>query len=219
MKEECFGFSEDIFSSKILNYLSSRAMLNTSISSVSDREFFARFAGDRSDRWKTFCSLGMVKPLPGAVAFVMQAYERFGPLALNTGSPEALSKPMLELALGKELDVNKIFPFSLRTHSSDLPQGLGKPNPDGYTRAAALLRIPPWELMAVVDRGNDCISALRAGYGRVVIVPENGDTAPLYSPGGKHSLTSFLSIMPESDRLEVQKRVVVIDTLEGFSLD
>lgn len=217
IRSECFGYSEDIFTSKLFSYLASRSMLVKEFSEMDTPTFFRRFSEDRQVQYIGFCEEGLVKPMPGAVEFVVEAFNNFGALAINTGSPQILSAPMLQQVFKGLLDIERIFPHHLRTYVSDLPQGLGKPNPDGYLRAARLLGIPPWELGAVVDRGNDCISALRAGYKKVVIVPEDNDRAPLDAPSGKHSLVQFFAGFPASEREQIKQRVLIIDSLHDLT--
>jgi beta-phosphoglucomutase-like phosphatase (HAD superfamily) len=218
IRSELFGYSEDIFTAKLFSYLCSRSMLVQQIARLDSAAFFQLFSNDRQEQYIRFCQQGLATPMPGVVPFVQEAYERFGALALNTGSPDILARPMLQHVFNGLLDTDCIFPHRLRTYVNDLPLGLGKPNPDGYLRASRLLGIPPWELGAVVDRGNDCISALRAGYRKVVLVPENRDRAPLDAATGKHSLVQFLSSVPEIDRAALHARVMIIDSLSDIDL-
>ncbi len=217
IKAECFGYSEDIFSAKLLAYLSSRSMLQAELAALDEASFFQRFSEDRYTLYVRFCEQGLVTPMPGAVDFVRECFRRYGALAINTGSHEIHSSPMLRLVFKNHLDLEQVFPHRLRTFVNNLPHGTGKPNPDGYLRAAQLLQISPWQLGAVVDRGNDCISALRAGYRVVFLVPEDGDRKPLEAPRGKHSLVQFFSSLPESERESMKARVIILDSLEELS--
>jgi len=212
---QCFGNSEDIFCAKVISYLREHALASSRAASMSNEEFLHKFTGDRTALYLEYCAAGKIKPMPGAVQLVRNAFERFGPLAINTGSPEMLSYPMLVSAFRDHFDVDVVFPKGLRTFVTDLANGFGKPNPDGYIRAARLLGHAPWDLMAVVDRGNDCISALRAQYQNVLVVPEDGDIGPLMAPAGKHSLLAFLETHPVVARDEIRRRYKVVSSLEA----
>lgn len=213
---ECFGNSEDIFCIKLFEYLTTRGVLLDRYLRMDSREFAIDFTEHRGEIYRGFFEQGLIKPMPGAVSFVEAAYQLFGELALNTASPNNLTGPMLRHAFKEHLDIDRIFPDRLRTYITDLPQGFGKPQPDGYIRAARLLGIAPWDLAAVVDRGNDCISALRAGYRRVLIVPEDNDRSPLEAPSGKHSLVQFFAGYPSAEAIQLKERVVIVNSLEDL---
>jgi beta-phosphoglucomutase-like phosphatase (HAD superfamily) len=214
--KECFGNSEDIFCIKLLEYLSARRLLLDRYLGMDSKEFALEFTEARIHRYLVFAEQGSIRPMPGVVPFVKAAFQRFGALALNTASPAKLSAPMLQIVFKGLLDIEDIFPHRLRTYIHDLPHGFGKPQPDGYLRAARLLGIAPWDLAAVVDRGNDCISALRAGYRRVVVVPEDNDRAPLEAASGKHSLVEFFAGYPSSEAEELKKKVLIVNSLEDL---
>ena len=227
IKRHCFGRSDEDMSFALFKYLSGKLpqfhqeqMLREEFHSFSEDQFNDYFRVEREPTYIRLCEAGLAQPMPGAAEFVEACYLQFGPLAINTGSPEVLSSPMLDAAFKGVIDLERIFPSHLRTYVSDLERG--KPEPDGYVRASVLLNQPRERLIAVVDRGNDAISALRAGYAKVVVVPENMDFTPLGRDGvkEKYSVARFLDSLgaTEGEKREMANKVVIIGSLAMANL-
>jgi HAD superfamily hydrolase (TIGR01509 family) len=98
--------------------------------------------------------------LPGAVEAVPRLAARW-PLGLASSSPPRL----IDLALGLA-GLGELFPVRVSTEEV----GHGKPAPDVYLEAAALLGEPPAACVAVEDSSNGVRSAAAAGM-RVIAVP------------------------------------------------
>lgn len=97
--------------------------------------------------------------LPGAAAAVARMRARF-PLAVASSSPRALIVEALHLsALGDA--------FAAIVSSDDVAHG--KPAPDVYVRAAAVLEVDPRACAAVEDSSNGIRAALAAGMVTIAI--------------------------------------------------
>jgi beta-phosphoglucomutase-like phosphatase (HAD superfamily) len=236
IKSHCFGRSDEEMSRELYKYLgaelpdlNSDNLLQDEIKEMGEDKFIPFFARAREKMIIGLCKEGVARPMAGAESFVEACYKKFGELALNTGSPENLSKPMLEAAFSdSEIDIETVFPPVRRTYVSDLSRG--KPEPDGYIRAAGRLglrrknRNDPYRerLMAVVDRGNDAISALRAGYGRIIVVPENMDITQM-GPNGtkeKYSVSKYLASLDisEDEKQQLAQRIIIVSSLAQLVL-
>ncbi|WP_327287742.1 HAD family hydrolase [Streptomyces sp. NBC_01198] len=113
------------------------------------------------------CAAGRVPALPGARGLVTAA-ERHGPVAVATASPRRYVHAILE-ELGLAARMSAI------VCAEDVVRG--KPAPDAYLRAAAVIGIPPSECMAVEDSANGIRSAVGAGM-RVLAIPRAGSALP-----------------------------------------
>lgn len=98
--------------------------------------------------------------LPGAVEAVERLAARW-PLAVASSSPRRL----IDASLGA-LGIAHHF----RTSVSTEEVAAGKPAPDGYLRACALLGVEPGRAVAIEDSSNGLRSASAAGL-RVIAVP------------------------------------------------
>ena len=228
IKKHCFGRSDEDMSYELFKYLMGRLpefhttqMLRDEFTSFSEQEFNEHFKTVREPTYIKLCEEGYAQPMPGAVEFIQACHQRFGQLAINTGSPEVLSRPMLEAAFDGILDLDTIFPHEKRTYVSDLEKG--KPEPDGYVRASVRLNMRRERLMAVVDRGNDAISALRAGYAAVIVIPENMDFTQLGHEGtkAKHSVAKYLDGLdvPTTKKQEIASKITIAGSLAMLHLN
>ncbi len=108
-----------------------------------------------------------VQVLPGAPAAVRRMAQLV-PTAIASSSPRVLIEAAVEL-----LQINDLVQVIVST--GEVPRG--KPAPDGYLRAAELLRIDPTRCVAVEDATSGIQSALAAGM-RVVAVPQEFHRPP-----------------------------------------
>lgn len=217
IKRECFGVNDEEMSRRLLAYVNANGLGGASLGTMTESEFVPMFRELRGDRFQELCRLGAIEAMPGAVEFLERAFERFGALAINTGSPEVISSAILQSALGSRIDLDRVFPEKLRTYGDEVGASFGKPDPAGYLLASRKLGIPPWSLAAAVDRGNDAISALRAGYALVVIVPEDHDVAPLFTYG-KHDAVGYLSSLPDENELKNSSRMMTVGSLAWLEI-
>lgn len=215
IKTECFGRGDAEMSIKLLTFIRASDIAGPFLLSVSDTDFIAAFKEQRKDRFIEMCKNGYVYPMPGAIEFIEKAFKAFGPLALNTGSPEIIATAELESVLGDYIDVDSVFPIELRTFGNQVGSRYGKPDPLGYTMAAVKLNCSPNRLVAIVDRPNDAVSALHAGYGKVIIVPEDMDTETFIS--GPHSVIDYLSELPDENLLKNPERVLLTGGLDWLN--
>ena len=215
IKVKCFGRSDEDMSARLFDLLKSYSLWRDEIANLSKDEFNRLFIKERKEIFLELITSGNVQPMPGAIEFIMRAYKKFGPLAINTGSPEELSKPMLEHVF-KDLpvDINTVFPCRLRTYVSDLAAGRGKPHPDGYLRASRLLKIPPERLLFVADRGNDAISGISAGYAGGIVVAEDANFLAFTSEENpKHSTALHLKAQVPERFEAIKDRLIFIGSL------
>ena len=104
--------------------------------------------------------------LPGAVDAVRELSARW-PLAIASSAPKSLIEAVLDAAALRPA-------FAAAVSSEEVPRG--KPAPDVYLAAAALLGVPPTACAAVEDSSNGLRSAAAAGLA-VIAVPR-----PEYPP-------------------------------------
>ena len=81
----------------------------------------------------------------------------------------------------------------------------------GYIIAAQKLGISPSCLLAAVDRANDAVSALRAGYSHVVLVPENLSLSLMVQ--GKSNVREFFNQLPTTNPLRRPERMLTVGNL------
>lgn len=98
--------------------------------------------------------------LPGAVEAVRRMAEKY-PIAIVSSSPRVLIDAGVE-----SMDIGDVLTATVSTEEVER----GKPEPDGYLRAAELLGVEPSKCVAVEDATNGILSAVAAGM-RVVAVP------------------------------------------------
>lgn len=126
-----------------------------------------------------------VDVLPGAVEAVRRMAAQYK-VAIASSSPRVLIDAAIEnLGLGDVLQV---------TVSTE-EVGRGKPFPDGYLRACALLGVDPSEAVAVEDATNGIRSALAAGL-EVIAVP------PHFHPPAAELLAE-VTVLENLDQLTV----------------
>lgn len=113
------------------------------------------------------CAAGRVSALPGALDLVIEA-ERHGAVAVATASPRRYV-----LAILKELGLAAR--MSAIVCAEDVARG--KPAPDAYLRAAAMIGVPAKGCVAVEDSANGIRSAAAAGM-RVLAIPRAGTPLP-----------------------------------------
>lgn len=124
--------------------------------------------------------------LPGAVAAVRRMAQRY-PVAIASSSPRLLIDTAIEV-----MELTGVLSATVSTEEVDR----GKPAPDGYLRACALVGAEPSRSLAVEDATNGLLSALAAGM-TVVAVP------PHFHPPAA----------------ELLARTTVIDTLDQLTHD
>lgn len=103
-----------------------------------------------------------VELLPGAVEAVQRMAQRF-PVAIASSSPRRLIDAGIE-AMG----IGEYVSASVSTEEV----AAGKPEPDGFLRAAELLGVEPAACLAIEDSTNGVLSALNAGMAVVCIPPK-----------------------------------------------
>ena len=110
---------------------------------------------------------GRIDPLPGSVELVRDLAGRGLPLAIASNSPRAyIDNALRGLGLSET--------FTVRVGIDMVPQG--KPAPDVYLRAAALLRADPARCIAVEDSRVGVQAAAAAGM-RVLAIPAHPNGA------------------------------------------
>lgn len=119
---------------------------------------------------------GEAKAFPGAVELVREA-SRTGPVGLCTAAPPGDARSALT-ALGV-WDC-----FTTRVTGADVERG--KPDPEPYALACALLGLPPYRCVAIEDSEHGVASAVAAGC-KVVAV---GHTTQADRLTGAHRLAS-----------------------------
>lgn len=124
--------------------------------------------------------------LPGAVEAVRLAAARY-PVAIASSSPRILIETVVEVLGLREL-------LQVTVSTEEVPRG--KPEPDGFLRAADLLGADPKRCVAVEDAPNGIRSALAAGMAVIAVPPH---------------------FHPPSAELLVQ--TTVLETLEGFTVE
>lgn len=124
--------------------------------------------------------------LPGAIESVRRMAARY-PLAIASSSPRVLIDTFIEV-----LGIDDVIEVSVSTEEVDR----GKPAPDGFIKACALLGVDPRRTIAVEDSTNGIASALAAGM-TVVAVP------PHFHP-------------PSAELLE---KTTVLQTLDELTVD
>ena len=124
-----------------------------------------------------------VDVLPGAVEAVRRMADRY-PVAIGSSSPRVLIDAAVE-ALG----IGDLLQATVSTEEVER----GKPAPDGYLRACALLGVPPGEAVAVEDAPNGIRSALAAGMAVVAVPPH------FHPPGAE--LLSEATVVESLDQL------------------
>lgn len=127
-----------------------------------------------------------VELLPGAIESVRRMASRYV-LAIASSSPRRLIDAGVE-AMG----IADLLSATVSTEEV----AAGKPEPDGFLRAAELLGVAPGACLAVEDSTNGVLSALSAGM-KVVCIP------PAFHPPNP----------------EVLARTTVLDTLDDLTLD
>ncbi|MFT3887208.1 MAG: HAD family phosphatase [Arachnia sp.] len=116
----------------------------------------------------------------GAVAAVRRMAERY-PVAIASSSPRQLIDAAVEV-----LGLTDVLTATVSTEEVER----GKPAPDGYLRACALLGVDPARCVAVEDSPNGLLSARNAGMSVVVIPPPfNAPTAEQLA--GAHVVASL----------------------------
>ncbi len=103
-----------------------------------------------------------VELLPGAIESVHRMAEHYR-LAIASSSPRRLIDAGVEA-----MDIGDL----LETTVSTEEVAAGKPEPDGYLRAAELLGVDPGVCVAIEDSTNGVLSALNAGMAVVCIPPK-----------------------------------------------
>lgn len=123
-----------------------------------------------------------LETLPGAVESVRRMGERYK-LGLASSSPRSLID-----AAAEGLGIAELLQVTVSTEEVER----GKPEPDGFLRAAELLGVDPGRCVAVEDSENGILSALNAGM-TVVVVP------PAFQPPPKELLdrTTVLGSLDE----------------------
>ncbi len=224
IKDECFGRNDDEMSRQMLRFIQEHDLNEGILEVMTAEEFIPFFRQERQDEFISLCKRGEVKTVEGSIDLVMRAYEKYGPLALNTASPQVLAQVELEEVVGRELQerhglsVDDVFPSHLRTYGDECGAHFGKPHPLGYIIASDKLSILPSRLIAFTDRPNDAQASLSAGYGRVVIIPENLDMTPFFV-AGKHTLQSFFENLPEHNPLRDLDRVILTGNLSWLQFE
>lgn len=102
-----------------------------------------------------------VAPLPGAPDVVFRMAQRY-PVALASSSPRLLIDTFIAV-----MGLGDVISASVSTEEV----GRGKPAPDGFERACALLAADPAASIAVEDSTSGITSALRAGMTVVAVPP------------------------------------------------
>ncbi len=127
-----------------------------------------------------------VELLPGAIESVRRMAEHY-PVAIASSSPRRLIDAGVE-AMG----IGDLLGATVSTEEV----AAGKPEPDGYLRAAELLEVDPTACVAVEDSTNGILSALNAGMAVVCVPP---------------------SFHPPAD--EVLARTTVLDSLDELTVE
>ncbi len=104
---------------------------------------------------------GGLELLPGAVESVKRMAEHYR-LAMASSSPRLLID-----AAAEGLGIRDLLEVTVSTEEVER----GKPEPDGFLRAAELLGVDPGRCVAVEDSENGILSALNAGMTVVVVPP------------------------------------------------
>ena len=180
--------------------------LTDRVRSKSDSEFFDEFMEIRMPLFRQWVESGRLNALPGAVDLVKNLYSRFGPLGVATGS----TPPINSLILDDFLRLSNELPRNLRVYGSEMPDRCGKPNPLIWLVAAHRLQVEPKRLVAFEDRWSGALSALIAGYGMVVAVPEDGNAEPF-----EREIAKYWGLFPEGSFANDSNRLVMLSSLSA----
>lgn len=127
-----------------------------------------------------------VELLPGALEVVHRLAAEY-PMAVASSSPRVL----IDAAL-RAMNITHLFQATVSTEEVER----GKPEPDGYLKAAELLGADPGRCVAIEDSTNGILSALNAGM-KVIVIP------PHFHPPSQ----------------EVLDETTVLETLDELTLD
>lgn len=215
---KCFRRNDPEMCSRLYECLRSYGLIEGRFASISKEEFIKLFRGERKKTFIQMCHSGNVQCMPGAIDFVARAYSEFGPMCINTGSPVELASAEIDYVVGRELrdkhglEVDEVFPKRLRTYGDECGEQFGKPHPLCYVLAANRIGIVPSRLIAVMDRANDAEAALTAGYGKIIIVPEDLNIKAVLTKD-KHAIRNFFRELPSGNPLRDTNRVIVTGNL------
>ena len=66
-------------------------------------------------------------------------------------------------------------------------------------------------LVAIVDRPNDAKSVLHAGYGKVIVVPEEQKIQPFVQ--GTHSVLDYFNSLPDENLFKEPNKIAITGSL------
>lgn len=220
IQENCFKRPEPDMAEQLRMTLSLMGLISDERNNSGKKVFYDSLIELRKKIYEEKVEKGEIKLMPGAIEILSQLNAFNATTALYTGNSEPFIDILIEKIFKKHIkDFDAFIPRHHRFYGSNLPVGYTKPHPFACSHICQRLGIDPLKAVMFEDRLSGVNSAFGAGYGRMIIVPEDQNSFPFVNPKNDLSIPNLFKLYSEfEDTYRDPNRFKILPGLDRIML-